>query len=286
MSDDYFTHTVELKPGTKARAEDVNYRFNGVATSLKKLPAPHPSSPGFSEPIIVTTPEALSHAVSLDDVMGGSALLFGEDSGSANFYDIDLPVPPESYRDGLRISFTALHANTGPSVVNINNLGQKNLYRSNGTDLVSGDIVAGQVSEFIYSANAFRATSALGNQLDQADRAESAADRSETAAASLMVCQHQAINCSGLSTVNLNCGVYDTFELTNINQNITINFTNTFLGRTGVVAISGTGDVTFGGTVSWPGGIVFEKTEGQGQDLVAFTVMSSGVLASVVPNFL
>lgn len=165
MANDYFNHDVKLVPGTKARSNDVNTRFDRVVTGFDKLPAPHPSGGGFSDPVTVGTPTALGHAVSVETAIGGG-LQYAEDTGVANAYVIALPIALTSYRNGLTISFKALNANTGASTINVNGLGLKQLCRRNGDPLGVGDIVEYQIVTFIFTANQFVSPSLLGGQLN------------------------------------------------------------------------------------------------------------------------
>ena len=70
MSNDYFEHNTKLVPGTKARAEDVNSRFDGVVSGLEKLPAPHATLKGFSDPVLVGDPTSPEHAVPVSKALG------------------------------------------------------------------------------------------------------------------------------------------------------------------------------------------------------------------------
>lgn len=177
---EYFNHDSKLKPGTKARAEDVNSRFDGVVAGFEKLPKPHPSGSGFSEPIEVASPTKQTHAASVQDVQGGG-ISFSDDTGTANAFVVNLPVAPVSYRDGLRIHFKALNANTGPCTVNVNGLGVKSITRSNGSPMATGDVVAGEIVEAIYSGNAFRAASAFDGQFIEFEKAmQSKIDEAES----------------------------------------------------------------------------------------------------------
>ena len=51
MANNYFVHDTALVPGTKARAADVNNRFNAVEDGFDKLPAP--TAGGFLNPVVV-----------------------------------------------------------------------------------------------------------------------------------------------------------------------------------------------------------------------------------------
>jgi hypothetical protein len=163
---DYFIHDTKLVPGTKARAEDVNSRFDSVVTGFERLPAPHPIEQGFADPVTVGAPTELTHAASVDSVLGGGNT-FGTDTGIVNAYVVDLPIAPSSYREGLTFNFKAVNGNTGPSTVNLNSLGIKTLSRPDGSALVNGDIVDDQMCSFTYDGTKFLAVAAFKGQFDE-----------------------------------------------------------------------------------------------------------------------
>jgi hypothetical protein len=78
-------------------------------------------------------------------------VMYAVDTGTANTYLAELPASPVGYVDGLALTFKAGNANTGACTINVNALGIKSIARENGTDLVSGDIVAGQMCTIRYS---------------------------------------------------------------------------------------------------------------------------------------
>ena len=170
MANDYFEHDTKLKPGTKARAEDVNSRFDGVVTGMEKLPAPHPSLKGFSDPVAVGAPTEKEHAVSVEQALGGG-ISFGVDTGAVNAYVVDLPVAPVSYTVGLIISFQAVNGNIGTATIDLNGLGVKSLTRADGTILVNGDIANDQICSFVYDGSVFKATSAFAGQFSELEAA-------------------------------------------------------------------------------------------------------------------
>ena len=163
---DYFKHDTKLVPGTKARAEDVNARFDGVVDGFAKLPAPHATLQGFSDPVPIGAPTALTDAASVDSVLGGGNS-FGTDTGIVNAYVVDLPIAPSSYREGLTFTFKAVNGNTGPSTINLNSLGVKTLSRPDGSALVSGDIANNQMCSFAYDGTKFLAVAAFKGQFDE-----------------------------------------------------------------------------------------------------------------------
>lgn len=86
--------------------------------------------------------------------LSGAILVGGTDSGAANAYV--LAVTLNAYATNMIVMIKAINANTGASTLNINGLGAKSILRQDGTALQSGDIVAGQWIELVYSGTDFR----------------------------------------------------------------------------------------------------------------------------------
>ncbi len=212
----YFQHETKLQPGTKARAEDVNQRFDGCVLGFDKLPAPHPSLPGFADPVAVGTPTNTIHAVSAGQAMGGG-LDYAIDTGVANAFVVNLAIAPTSYRDGLKISFKAANANTGAATINVNGLGVKSLVRSNGQALVAGDIAAGQVVSVIYNGNQFFGIAAFQGQFNEIiyltqNSANAAAVSATTATTQAGIATTKASEASASATTATNQAVVATAQ--------------------------------------------------------------------------
>jgi hypothetical protein len=89
---------------------------------------------------------------------------FFTDSGTANAYVLS-PVSPfkspvssgagEGYFNGMVIIFRAGNANSGASTVNVNGAGVKNLKKTDGTDLATGDILTTVDVVFRYNGTDF-----------------------------------------------------------------------------------------------------------------------------------
>lgn len=69
-----------------------------------------------------------------------------------------------AYGDGLRCGFVADQSNTGPATINISGLGAKAIRNPDGDVLSAGAIVAGRITEIVFSAadDAFRLVTAGG----------------------------------------------------------------------------------------------------------------------------
>jgi hypothetical protein len=98
---------------------------------------------------------AISHAIS-----GSKGDFYQEASGSAaDVYVLegsDSQQQIHQLRDGMRIRFRVTNANTGSSTINVNSLGAVTA-KLNGSDLSGGELVAGEIVEFVYkqSSNEF-----------------------------------------------------------------------------------------------------------------------------------
>ncbi|MBV5329134.1 MAG: hypothetical protein JZU65_16155 [Chlorobium sp.] len=152
---DFFQHIIKLISGTKARAEDMNTRFDAIEAGFAKLPA------------AATLP---GHACTASQAVAGG-LMFANATGAANAFIVALAVAPAAYTAGLMISFKAGAANTGACTVNVNGLGIKNLYRSTGGACVSGDIALNQIVTAVYDGTAFKSTTTFQGQVAAAETA-------------------------------------------------------------------------------------------------------------------
>jgi hypothetical protein len=77
------------------------------------------------------------------------------DTGTANNYIIATGYSYPELFVGMIIKFTAVNANTGPSAINVDNLGYVSLVKGASIALVSGDISANQVITAIYDGTNF-----------------------------------------------------------------------------------------------------------------------------------
>jgi hypothetical protein len=84
-----------------------------------------------------------------DCVHGNGSAPIEVDTGAANAYVLTYPLI-QSLTTGAYIYFTAAHANTGASTINVNGLGVKNLTKNGAAALISGDINTTAVYFAIY----------------------------------------------------------------------------------------------------------------------------------------
>lgn len=77
------------------------------------------------------------------------------DTGTANSYKVSSGFSYAAYYTGMIIKFSAVNANTGASVINVDNLGNISLVKNISTALVTGDITASQTITAIYDGTNF-----------------------------------------------------------------------------------------------------------------------------------
>jgi hypothetical protein len=80
---------------------------------------------------------------------------YGVTTGSANAYAVTLNPAPTSYVEGMAISVKINVDNTGPSTININNLGAKAIKKPNGNDVSAGNLKAGSIYTLRYNGTNF-----------------------------------------------------------------------------------------------------------------------------------
>ena len=161
----------------------MNAKLDDIANSFAYLPEPRTSGDkGFAGPLAVGDATDSGHAATLGQVTGG-AMNLGTDSGTANNYVVTMQIKPASYTDGMPLYFKPLNTNTGPSVVNVDGLGNVALKNANGEDLKAGDLKAGIYTEFIFDGTAFNAVKMLAGDRDYVDTQRDAAAASASSAA-------------------------------------------------------------------------------------------------------
>ncbi len=90
------------------------------------------------------------------DVDGEGALAYAADAGAADAYVLTLSPALDAYITGMPVTFKAAYANTGPSTINVNELGTKTIKKNGSEDLVAGDILAGQMVTVIHDGTNFQ----------------------------------------------------------------------------------------------------------------------------------
>ena len=96
----------------------------------------------------------LGNKVSTNDYVRAEG--YAVDTGTVNAYVITLSPAPTSYIAGQVFNFKAVNTNTGASTLNVNGLGVKTLKKDVNVDLVTGDILAGQIVMCMYDGTYFQ----------------------------------------------------------------------------------------------------------------------------------
>jgi hypothetical protein len=96
------------------------------------------------------------------------SLYGGTDTGAANAYILAYSAPYTGYQDGIAIYWTPSFTNTTASTVNVSfdgglsYEGSRNIINQNGSALVAGQLVAGQIAFIIYQSGNFVLTTPFG----------------------------------------------------------------------------------------------------------------------------
>lgn len=161
MANDYYAASF-ASAHTLARAADVLAQLQAIETGLELLPTK----------IRLRT---------------GTVMWCDDDTGVADAYVITTPVTTSvTYIDGLFVRFRAKNANTGPSTLNVNGLGNKAIRRYDGSALTLGDITDEQIVDGVYDADRgyFVMVGVVGGIAVAAATSATAAATSASAAAS------------------------------------------------------------------------------------------------------
>lgn len=86
-----------------------------------------------------------------------------DDTGTVNSFVLTPAIPVTAYAPYQVFRFKALNSNTGASQINVSGLGTKPIKHSLvNSDLLTGDIIAGEIAEVIYDGTNFQLMSASG----------------------------------------------------------------------------------------------------------------------------
>ena len=177
---DYFNPTDQLIPFTLARSGQINDLAQKVTEGFDKLPP-------------------------LASINNGSVTHSATETGSANAYVISLSTAPNSYAEGLAVSFRATNANTGNSTVDVNGLGPVPIKKRGAVELSANDIVAMQMVELRHDGTNFQMVSmpsTSGGDLEDAADFATAAAASASAAAGSAVAADDSADAAALSAVD------------------------------------------------------------------------------------
>lgn len=118
--------------------------------------------PGEVQNAITSTGQALTNA-DLQQLVKAIAVYaasgtFYVDSGVTNAYvvaSVGTLVPPPGYVLGMEVRFLPGNFNTGVSTVNVASLGVRNIIRRDGSPLLTGDMITGQLTSLFYNGSDF-----------------------------------------------------------------------------------------------------------------------------------
>lgn len=80
---------------------------------------------------------------------------YGFDTGAANAYVVTLAAAPSAYIIGMTIALRVANTNTGPSNINVNSLGNVQIFNPAGIGLSGGELQASSVVILVYTSPGF-----------------------------------------------------------------------------------------------------------------------------------
>lgn len=193
----------------------------------------------------------------------GVGSLYYADSGSANAYVLTRasslqPLP--SYIDGATVIFKAANSNTGPSLINVDSIGSKDLTSFDGNALIGGEILADEyvIARYNYTTDDFELVFSTGAfvRRDKADTVSLGLILGHTASLS-------AFDSGGVA-----------YNVASLNGDVF-----TFGNAAYPVSILSDGTLTHNGATVWT-----SANGGTGSGLAADTVDGYHVDTSYIPN--
>lgn len=113
------------------------------------------TQPGPSIPLSTLDTNFGQLSSAINDTLSYSNYLI--DSGAANSYVVAFSgTLSTAYTAGLIIQFKVLNNNTGTSTINVNSLGAKTIKNTDGTNLASGQLLAGAIAIVQYDGTNFQ----------------------------------------------------------------------------------------------------------------------------------
>ncbi len=142
-----------LQNGSIADANQVMANFNTIVSQVNANAAGAGANTNITALNGLTTPLVYTSG-------GTSNYIGGTSGGSANAQVIASPIPSGfSLLTGLSVTFISGFNNTGPTQLNVNATGLKNLFRQTATGAVAmagGELVSGQVYTAVYDGTEFQ----------------------------------------------------------------------------------------------------------------------------------
>lgn len=186
MSNNYFTYNTDLVPGTRGRSGVLDNQFLAIEAAFDLLP---------------TDTSAINR---------GTPSYAGSTGGTGNAFTVTMPKTRLSNQDGDLVVFKADRSNTGAATLNVDGIGNVSMVNSDGTALVSGDIISGLTYAFRYVSGTTRfqmmmasprlTTAAAASASAAATSASNAASSATAAASSATAAASSATSASSSAT--------------------------------------------------------------------------------------
>ena len=175
----WFKHLSKFLPNTFIKSDPMNDKLDRIAASFDYLPDPRESGEkGFAGALAVGGATKPEHATTAGQAVNRT-FNTGLDSGTANNYEITIPIDITSYTDGLEIWFKPVNNCTGASQVKVNGIGYVPLKKANGQNLSDDDLTTSNYAGFRFNGTELRAIGALPGDADQAALSRQSADESK-----------------------------------------------------------------------------------------------------------
>jgi len=161
----YHYNTGGAFTNTRIKVVDVTFLNLRVSTVSGTVIGSSPSTMAASQ--VTTDTTNFSNVLSTSDTTVQNALdtiddhvhntyWGGTDSGSTNAFVVTPSPAATAYTAGMVVRFKANSTNTGASTINVNALGTKTIKKNGLSDLVSNDIVSGQIVTLVYDGTYFQ----------------------------------------------------------------------------------------------------------------------------------
>lgn len=144
------------QPGMKPSAQHMNWLLNRIYKCIEEIQAGGGTEEleqelaTLQQNLATLQQELATHTADYLKHTGYSVA-----TGSANTYIATLNPALSAYQEGVSLRLKINAANTGASTVNVNGLGAKEIKKSNGNDVASGNLKAGSVYTLAYDGTSF-----------------------------------------------------------------------------------------------------------------------------------
>lgn len=111
--------------------------------------------------IVTGNPKTVQAALLLPESVRNGSKQYATGTQTGGVYAVTLAPVATTYAAGMSVCFLADSPNTGAVSVNVNGLGNKNIFTRAGAALAPNDILAGQIVELVYDGTRFLMLNAL-----------------------------------------------------------------------------------------------------------------------------